>query len=237
MKLSIIIPAYNEERTVAQIIKRVDEIDLGDIKKEIVVIDDGSSDKTFAQIKSIEKDTKSLIPIHLKKNRGKGSAISIGLKKTTGDIVIIQDADLEYNPFDIPRLIKPIVERKAQVVYGTRLKVMPVFFGKNKTPYLTHFFGNKLLSFLTTILYGYPISDMETGYKAFRREVLDGIKVKAKSFDFEPEITAKVLKKHIRILEIPIKTKPRSYKEGKKLYWHRDGFIALWTLLKYKFTN
>lgn len=236
-KVTIIIPAYNEERTVAEVLKKVNSLSLGDLKKEIIVIDDGSTDQTFNKIRSVAKDIPSLYPIRHKKNKGKGAAVVSGIKKATGDIIVIQDADLEYNPEDIPRLIKPILDNKAMVVYGTRLKTKPVFFGKNRTPHLHHFFGNKLLSLITSILYGSSISDMETGYKAMKQEVLSGIRLHARSFDFEPEITAKILKKKIRIYEIPIKTRPRSYQEGKKILWTRDGLQALYTLIKYKFES
>jgi dolichol-phosphate mannosyltransferase len=236
-KITVIIPAYNEEKTVAQVLRKVQAIDLGPLKKEIIIVDDGSTDQTFNEIRSVAKEISSFYPIRHKKNKGKGSAVVSGIKKATGDIIVIQDADFEYDPNDIPRLIKPILDNNAMVVYGTRLKVKPVFFGKNRTPHLHHFFGNKFLSLVTSILYGYSVSDMETGYKAMKREVLSGIRLYSRSFDFEPEITAKILKKKIRIYEIPIKTKPRSYDEGKKIHWAKDGFQALFTLIKYKFSS
>jgi len=236
-KITIIIPAYNEEKTVAEVLRKVHAVDLSPLKKEIIIIDDGSVDQTFNQVRSVAKQISSLYPIRHKKNKGKGAAVVSGIKKATGDIIVIQDADFEYDPKDIPRLIKPILDNKAMVVYGTRLKVKPVFFGKNKTPHIHHFFGNKFLSLLTSMLYGYSVSDMETGHKAMKREVLSGIRLHARSFDFEPELTAKILKKKIRIFEIPIKTKPRSYDEGKKLHWAKDGFQALFTLIKYKFSS
>ncbi len=162
-----------------------------------------------------------------KKNRGKGAAVLTGLKAASGDILIIQDADLEYNPQDIPKLIEPIIRKKFRVVYGTRLRTKPVFFGKEKTPLLVHFFGNKFLSLITSLLYGAQISDMETCYKAFDKDVLKGVRLKSRSFDFEPEVTAKILKKGIKIHEVDIKTKPRGYADGKKLHTIRDGNIAL----------
>lgn len=237
MKLSIIIPAYNEEKTVAKIVKQVNSVDFGSLQREIIVVDDGSSDRTLYEIRKIEKDISRLYVFRHKKNKGKGSAVVTGIKHSTGDIIIIQDADLEYSPSDIPRLVKPIIDGKTQVVYGSRLKSRPILFGKNKTPFLTHFLGNKFLSLITSFLYGYPVSDMETGHKIFTRDAISGIRLKARSFDLEPEITAKILKKGIKIMDIPITVHPRSYKEGKKLYWHKDGLVALWTLIKYKFTD
>lgn len=238
MKLSILIPAYNEEKTIQEIIQRVNkEVQIPKVEKEIVVTDDGSIDSTASQVLHLQKNISEIKLIKHRKNKGKGAAIQSGIKEATGDIIVIQDADLEYNPEDIPRLVKPVLDKKALVVYGTRLRMKPTFFGKNKTPFLLHFFGNKFLSFITTLLYGYTVTDMETGYKIFDKKALNGIRLRAKSFDFEPEITAKILKKKIKIKELDIKTHPRSYKEGKKLRTFHDGFIALWTLIKYRFTN
>lgn len=237
MKISILIPAYNEENTISEILKRVDEVDLKNLEKEIVIVDDGSKDNTLKLTKEFSKEKKYVKVIPHVKNKGKGGAIVTAIKNASGDIMIIQDADLEYNPQDIPRLIDPIVKKKYRVVYGTRLRTKPVIFGKNKTPLIVHFFGNKFLSFLTSVLYGAKITDMETCYKAFERNVLKGIRLKSRSFDLEPEITAKILKKKIKIYEIDIKTQPRGYGDGKKLHTIRDGTIALWTLLKYRFTN
>lgn len=237
MKLSIIIPAYNEENTIAELLKRVDDLDLGKIDKEVIIIDDGSKDKTLSLIKDFAKGKRDVTVLDHKKNRGKGAAVITGLKAASGDILIIQDADLEYNPQDIPKLITPIVQKKFRVVYGTRLRTKPVFFGKNRTPLLVHFFGNKFLSFVTSVLYGANITDMETCYKAFDKDVLKGVRLRSRSFDFEPEITAKILKKKIKIHELDIKTKPRGYADGKKLHTIRDGNIALWTLIKYRFVN
>lgn len=237
MKLSIIIPAYNEEKTIGKVIGNVLAVDLVGVDKEIIVVDDGSSDETIKIVDSLVKTSKVITLLKHKKNQGKGAAVQTGIRNAIGEILIIQDADLEYDPNDIPKLIKPILDKKAKVVYGTRLKMKPVLFGKNKTPLLLHFFGNKFLSLVTTVLYGYTISDMETGYKAFNKDVLNDIKLKAKSFDFEPEITSKLLKRGYRIKEINIKTKPRGYDEGKKLNTLQDGTKALWTLFKYRFKD
>ncbi|HMS22609.1 MAG TPA: glycosyltransferase family 2 protein [Candidatus Levybacteria bacterium] len=237
MKLTVIIPAYNEEKTISEILRRVEEVSLGEVEKEIVVVDDGSRDQTPVLVSEfVKKHANARMIVH-KKNRGKGAAVINGIRNATGDILIIQDADLEYNPQDIPRLISPIVKKKFRVVYGTRLRNAPVLFGKNKTPLIVHYFGNKILSLITSLLYGARISDMETCYKAFDKNVLQGVRLRSRSFNFEPEITAKILKKRIKIYEIDIKTKPRGWNEGKKLHTVRDGSIALWTLLKYRFVN
>lgn len=233
MKLSIIIPAYNEEKTVSEILNKVQKVELGNIEKEIIFIDDGSDDKTL----EFAKKFPSVKVISHKKNKGKGSAVITGFKNSTGDILIIQDADLEYDPQDIPKIIDSIVKKKYKAVYGTRLRISPVFFGKRKTPLIIHFFGNKFLSFATSVLYGARISDMETCYKAFDKSVIQGLRLRSRSFNFEPEITAKILKKKIKIYEVDIKTKPRGYAEGKKLHAIKDGFQAMWTLIKYRFVD
>ncbi len=234
MILSIIIPVYNEEKTISKIIKRVKKVKLPkDISKEITVINDASIDKTG----SILKRTKGVSVVTHKKNIGKGSAVVTGFKNSSGDILLIQDADLEYNPEDYPKLINPIREGVADVVYGSRLKKFPLrISGKRRTPLITHYLGNKFLSLVTRIIYGSDLSDMETCYKVFRKSVIEGIKLNSKRFDFEPEITAKILKKGYKIYEVPIKVKPRGYDEGKKITW-RDGFIAIWTLVKYRFVD
>lgn len=237
MKLSIIVPVFNEEGTVESILKKVDDLEIEGIKKEIIVVNDGSSDRTPQLLAKIASRNKNINVLSHKKNSGKGAAVQTGIKSATGDILIIQDADLEYDPRDIPRIIKPIVDKKYKVVYGTRLKMKPILFGKNRTPLLLHFFGNKFLSLVTTTIYGSYISDMETCYKSFDADVIKNIRLKSRSFDFEPEITAKILKKGIKIYEVEIQTKPRSYDEGKKIHTFRDGFKALWTLLKYRFVN
>jgi glycosyltransferase involved in cell wall biosynthesis len=231
--LSIIIPAYNEENTISIVVSKIKKLKIENIKKEIIIVDDGSLDGTFSKI----KNKKGIKILRHKKNKGKGSAVITGIKNSKGEIILIQDADLEYNPLDIPRLIKPILNKKVSVVYGTRLRTPLILLGKNKTPLPLHFIGNRFLSFLTTILYGQYITDMETGYKVFERSVLKNIKLKSRSFDFEPEITAKILKKKIKILELNIKTKPRGYKEGKKIRPVKDGLIALKTLVKYRFLD
>ncbi len=234
MILSIIIPVYNEEKTIKDIISKVKKVKLpSQISKEIITVDDNSTDSSFEILKGL-KDIKLLSHTV---NQGKGAAIRTGIKRSAGEIIIIQDADLEYDPNDYPRLIAPIIRGKAGVVYGTRLKNYPIkFFGKKHTPFLTHYLGNKFLSFITRVLYQSNITDMETCYKVFRKNVIKNIKIKSNRFEFEPEITAKILKGGYKIHEVQIRVNPRGYDEGKKITW-RDGFLAIWTLVKYRFSD
>ena len=235
MKLSIIIPVFNEEKTLELLLNKVFQVKLPQhINKEIIVIDDGSDDSTG---KILVKHKKKIKISKHKKNLGKGAAIRTGLELATGDFLIIQDADLEYNPQDYLRLLIPMISKKHLVVYGTRLKNYPlVLRGKNKTPIPTHWLGNKFLTLLTNILYGSSITDMETGYKLFRKEVIEQINLKSNRFEIEPEITAKILKKGHFIKEIPIKVSPRTHQEGKKISW-RDGISAAVALIKYRFVD
>lgn len=230
MKISILIPVFNEERTISKIINKVDEIKLS-IKKEIIVIDDGSTDSTVSKI-----DKKKVRLILQHKNKGKGAAIRAGLKIATGDYVIIQDADLEYDPKLISILLKPILENKAEVVFGTRLNRMPHLRDEESNPrFILHYLGNRSLSFMASILYGQWLTDIETCYKIFPRSALKNIKLRSNRFDFEPEITAKLIKKGYKIYELPIKANPRGVNEGKKLRTFHDGSIAFYTLIKYRF--
>ena len=228
-KLSIIIPVYNEEETILEIIDRVKKAKALNFKKEIIVVDDSSTDKTKDKLKNLKN--KSIKIFYHSKNLGKGSAIRTGLENFTGDIVLIQDADLEYDPNEYEKLLKPIIEAKADVVYGSRFEVITKNLSKM---YKLHYIGNLLLTFLTNILYGAKISDMETGYKVFKKDVIKKIKLKARRFDFEPEITAKILKKGFKIYEVPINFVGRKFKEGKKITWV-DGVKAVYYLLKYRF--
>src|SRR6266404_5307901 len=233
-KLSIIIPVYNEEKTVAQFLKKVLSIKLPVKEIEYIVIDDGSTDNSKLKIKSL-KSKKIKLVAH-KKNKGKGAAVKTGLEKAKGDYIIIQDADLEYDPKDIVKLLEPVKKGKAKVVYGTRLKRLPNFKRDERTPrFLLQYIGNKCLSFTTSILYFHWVTDMECCYKLFPRHALKDIQLKARGFEFEPEITAKLLKKGYKIVEVSISTNPRGYTEGKKLRPFKDGSKALWTLLKYRF--
>lgn len=230
MKLSIIIPVFNEEKTISKIIERVSEVEIPEVTKEIIVVDDGSTDSTASKV------PKNKIKfIQHEKNMGKGAAVKTGIDNATGEYVIIQDADLEYDPRQIPGLIKPILDKKAKVVYGTRLNRLPhIHQEEKKLRFLLHYAGNRSLSLITSILYGSWITDMETCYKLFPREAAKKFNLRSRRFDFEPEITAKLLKAGYKILEVPITTVPRDYSEGKKLRTFHDGSIALYTLLKYR---
>jgi dolichol-phosphate mannosyltransferase len=201
---------------------------------EYIVIDDGSTDNTIAKIKSI--DSRKIILLVHKKNQGKGAAIRTGIKKAKGDYIIIQDADLEYDPKDISKLLNAVND-KYQVVYGTRLKRLPNFKEDVKNFYLLHYIGNRFLSLVTSLLYQRWLTDIECCYKLFPKIALNHIKFEAKGFEFEPEITAKLIKKGYKIAEVPISTNPRGYGEGKKIHAISDGTKALWTLLKYRFID
>jgi glycosyltransferase involved in cell wall biosynthesis len=228
MKLTIIVPVYNERNTIKEILRRVRAVDLGEIAKEIIVVDDGSTDGS-ADILKLEADS-TIKVLHHPKNKGKGAAVRTGLEQMTGDFMVIQDADLEYDPEDYRALLAPMLKKKAEVVYGSR------FTGEHRDMLFWHMLGNKMLSLMTNILYNTTISDMETCYKMFWRGALEGITIKSNGFDFEPEITAKMLKKKIRVYEVPISYAGREYSEGKKITW-KDGLLAVWTLLKYRFVD
>lgn len=228
MKLSIIIPIYNEENTLKKILNKIENVNIG-IDKEIIIVDDFSTDGTRKILKTLEKKYKIIYHDY---NKGKGAALRTGFSHATGDLIIIQDADLEYNPNDYPNLIKPILDGEIKVVYGNRFPKLNL----SKGFILSHLLGNKILSIVTSLLYLQRINDMETCYKVFNKEVIKDINLKANRFDIEPEITAKILKKGYKIKEIPISFNPRSFKEGKKITW-KDGLIALWCLVKYRFIN
>lgn len=238
MKLSIIVPVYNEEKTIGSTLKRLAATNFNQAQIEIIVVDDGSTDKTASILSSVKSQIQNTKMFQHKKNQGKGAAVKTGIEHAIGDYIVIQDADWEYDPVYIPKLLIPVERGMAEVVYGTRLNRLPHLKNEERAPrFMLHYFGNRLLSFLTSLLYGQWITDMETGYKVFPKQALDGIILKSRGFEFEPEITAKLLKRGYKILEVPIKTKPRGYSEGKKLNTVRDGWIALWTLLKYRFVD
>lgn len=238
MKLSIIIPVYNEEKTIQTTLTRVNSLSIPDVDKEIILIDDGSTDNTSKKIESELKKIKSVKFFKHEHNSGKGAAVRTGFKNATGDYILIQDADLEYDPKDIPKLLKPIQERKTEVVFGTRLKRLPNLSRDERTPkFMLSYLGNKFLSLITSILYGQWITDMETGYKVFPTKSVRNMKLNSRSFEFEPEITSKLLKSGKKIVEVSISTNPRSHEEGKKLNAFTDGPVALWTLLKYRFVD
>jgi glycosyltransferase involved in cell wall biosynthesis len=237
-RLSIIVPVFNEEKTVGKILEKLYKVKIDGVEKEIIVVDDGSTDSTASEISNLKSQISNLTVLQHETNRGKGAAVRTGIKAASGDYIIIQDADLEYDPEYIKKLVKPILNGKVKIVYGTRLNRLPNLTKEERTPrFLLHFFGNRILSFITSILYAQWITDMETCYKLFPKKAVSGMKLNAKGFEFEPEITAKLLKKGYKILEIPIITVPRGYDEGKKLNTFRDGILALWNLFKYRFAN
>jgi glycosyltransferase involved in cell wall biosynthesis len=226
MRLSVIIPVYDEKATIAEILKQVRAVGMA---AEIIVVDDGSTDGSREILKN-EEATPGTVVIYHDGNRGKGAAVRAGIERATGDIILIQDADLEYDPRDYPMLIRPIEEGRVKVVYGSR------FLGPRKAMMFWHMMGNKLLTLVTNVLYNAILSDMETCYKVFRADVIKGIPLRSRRFELEPEITAKVLKRGHRIFEVPISYYGREYNEGKKITW-REGPKALWTLIKYRFVD
>lgn len=230
MKLSIIVPVFDEKETILEILTRVQEAPLPKAiaEREIIAVDDGSTDGTRELLDQVRRD--GVIVLTHDKNRGKGAAIRTALERAAGDIVLIQDADLEYDPRDYPALLQPILEKRAKVVYGSR------FLGPRMAMFFWHMLANKMLTLLTNILYDAILSDMETGYKAFRADVIKNLPLRARRFDFEPEITAKVLKRGHRIFEVPISYFGREYREGKKIGM-KDGIVAIWTLLKYRIVD
>ena len=233
-KLSVIVPVFNESNTVVEVVRRMRAVELPDgIEREIIIVDDGSDDGTRDVLRQLGDSTVRIV-LH-EGNRGKGAAVRTGLALASGDYVLIQDADLEYDPDDWPRLIAPVMRGRARVVYGSR------FTGERRNMLFLHWVGNRLLSLVTNMLYNTTLSDMETCYKLFDRQVLDGISIQSDRFDFEPEITAKVSKRnkkgeHWRIYEVGISYAGRTYDEGKKITW-KDGLAALWTIIRFKFVN
>ena len=225
--LSVIVPVYNERATVAEIIRRVRAADVP-LVVDVVVVDDGSTDGTDQVLAAVADSTVRVV--RHERNRGKGAAVRTALERATGDLVIVQDADLEYDPDDWSQLLDPILKHKAHVVYGSR------FTGGRKNMLLLHWIGNRFLSLVTNLLYATTLSDMETCYKAFDRRVIDGMTIESDRFEFEPEITAKVLRRGYRIYEVPISYAGREPEEGKKITW-RDGFSALRALVKFRFTR
>jgi glycosyltransferase involved in cell wall biosynthesis len=226
-KLSVIVPVYNERNTVVEVVRRMRAVELPDgIEREIIVIDDGSNDGTRDVLRQLGDSTVRVL-VH-EANRGKGASVRTGLALATGDYVLIQDADLEYDPDDWPRLIAPVIRGRARVVYGSR------FTGERRNMLLLHWIGNRMLSLVTNVLFNSTLSDMETCYKLVDRSLLNDLALRSDHFDIEPEITAKILKRGIRIYEVPISYMGREFDEGKKITW-RDGFAALWTLVKFRF--
>ena len=225
MNLSVVIPVYNEVNNIAEILRRVQATKL---PTEIIVVDDGSQDGTRAILQQWDGKENVRVILH-EHNRGKGAAVVTGMRAAQGDILLIQDADLEYDPRDYPTLLQPIQEGVAEVVYGSRFLGAP-----HRVAMFWHMVANKLLTLMTNMLYNTILTDMETGYKVFRSEVIQGMKIRSKRFNFEPEFTAKVLKRNYRIYEVPISFNPRDYSQGKKIKL-KDAFEAVWALLIYRF--
>ncbi|MDD2695410.1 MAG: glycosyltransferase family 2 protein [Anaerolineales bacterium] len=227
MNVSVVIPVYNEQKTILEILRRVQAMN---VASEIIVVDDGSSDGSRDILAGVEGQNCVRVVLH-ESNQGKGAAVRTGIQHAQGEVIVIQDADLEYDPREYPNLLRPIQEGIADVVYGSR------FLGGARRPILFwNMVANKILTLVTNVLYNNILTDMETGYKVFRREVALGLNLRARRFDFEPEFTAKILKRKVRIYEVPIAFNPRDYSEGKKIKaW--DAFEAMWTLFKYRFVD
>lgn len=227
MKVSVIVPVYNEAHTIKEILRRVEA---EEVASEIIIVDDGSLDGTREILRTLSDEEHIKVFLH-DKNQGKGAAVRTGIQNANGEVILIQDADLEYDPRDYPAMLQPIEEGIADVVYGSRF-----LGGPRRTAMFWHMVANKLLTFMTNLLYNTILSDMETGYKVFKREIVEGMNIRANKFDFEPEFTAKVLKRKARLYEVPISFNPRDYDEGKKI-GITDAFQAVWALIKYRFVD
>lgn len=238
MKLSIVVPVYNEEKTILLVLKRLLALQLPSVEKEIIVVDDGSKDGSLQKVKRFIKSHETILLVTHPRNYGKGKAVRSGIQKAKGRYVLIQDADLEYHPKFIPVLLDPLKKKKAEVVYGTRLTKRPNFKEDQRTVrFFIHYLGNKALSFLFSVLYGQWLTDIETCYKLFPRKIIKDFTLESKGFEFEAEITAKLSKTNYKIYEVPIRTLPRGYQEGKKLNTVSDGVKTLWTIIKYRFNT
>lgn len=228
MKLSVVIPVYNEKNTIREIVKLVRDVE--GVEKEIVIVDDASKDGTVKILKELLVEQPDLKVAFKDVNKGKGDTLKVGFKMTTGDYVIVQDADLEYDPQDYKKLLRTLEEDGVDVVYGSR------FSGNYEDMSNLHYFGNKMLTIITNLFFGVMLTDMETCYKLMPGDFVRKLDIKSPRFDFEPEITAKILKAGLRIKEVPISYKGRSRFEGKKISW-KDGFAAIFSLIKFRFFN
>jgi glycosyltransferase involved in cell wall biosynthesis len=224
--LSVVMPVYNERETIQEIIRRVLAVP---VRVELIVVDDGSKDGTRDILAELARELQFKLVLQ-PANAGKGAALRRGFQDVTGDLVIIQDADLEYSPEEFPQLIELICQGRADVVYGSR------FLGRHRVFLFTHYAGNRLLTLITNVLYNTMLTDMETCYKVMRTDVVRSMTLHSNGFGIEPEMTAKIFKRHYRVYEVPITYDGRGYEEGKKITW-RDGIVALWVLLKYRFTE
>ncbi len=230
-RLSIIMPVFNEVQTIREILRRVDMADAAGLEKELIVVDDGSSDGTQAALGSLG-DLRT--PVHVlmhSRNMGKGAAIRTGLEAATGDIVLIQDADLEYDPQQYPLLLRPILGGMADVVYGNRFHG-----GPHRVLYFWHALGNRLVTLFSNVLTNLNLTDMEVGFKVFRSDLVKSLRLRSNRFGFEPEITMKMARRHLRIYEVPISYFGRTYQEGKKITW-KDGLVALCALVRFRFLD
>jgi glycosyltransferase involved in cell wall biosynthesis len=226
VKLSVVMPVYNEEKTIQEIVQRVQAVA---IEKEIIIVNDGSDDGTLQVLDNMVNNYDNLVLIHQNRNQGKGAALKEGFKHVTGEIILIQDADLEYDPKDYDLLLLPILDGRADVVYGSRF-----LGGPHRVLFFWHYFGNKFLTLLSNLLNNLNLTDMEVGYKVFKRPILDQIHLKSNRFGFEPEFTAKIARLRPRIYEVPISYSGRSYEEGKKITW-KDGIVALICIVWFRF--
>lgn len=230
--LSILIPVYNEAKTIIPLLDLVKSAQIEGLLRELIIVDDGSTDGTTEILKTLEAHKYNAKIFYHKRNQGKGAALRTAQQHAAGDIIIIQDADLEYDPNEYAKLLAPILNGRADVVYGSRLSGGSI----TRSFKFMHLFGNKFLSLLTNVLYDCTLTDMETCYKVMRGPIFKAISIKSNRFDFEPEITAKILKQGVRFYEMPISYYGRDYSEGKKITW-KDGFVAIWTLFKYRFVD
>ena len=229
MKLSVVIPVYNEAATIAELISRVHAVE---VPKQIIVVDDGSTDGTREVLEGLKGHYENMQVLRQPRNRGKGAALRLGFQHATGDFVLVQDADLEYDPAEYPVLLKPLIEGKADVVYGSRFLTTK----QHRVLFFWHSVGNHLLTLISNMLTNLNLTDMETGFKVFRRDVIQSIKLEQNRFGFEPEVTVKIARMKLRIYEVGISYYGRTYEEGKKISW-RDGVKALWCILRYTITT